>query len=314
MKKNDNANFELDCPHDRVKQEGGYVVCLDCGEVLEEEIAFNKDIIVDSDFQRDYERNIRRNDTKAKQDPHIKYKYDKIRMLERWFKDYESSFTEQKKTIELLKSYGIGMNIDDAKLAEIKRRYIKYNKNHRRTYQNMVIIFLAIVWMEIKDKTNVRIERYIEACNELGHKVNKKMLNNAMIKVKRAQKEENRIKKFKTEEQIEKEIKEKIKIVFQKDLNSLDNQKIGEFFEDRTQWEKLKIEMLLRLDKILKQISYAQIRNLNYKAFTAGLMYYIGQTLSNAKKMFTQSTIEETTNFSSTTIRNHFNNIRMLLK
>ena len=63
--------------------------------------------------------------------------------------------------------------------------------------------------------------------------------------------------------------------------------------------------MQLKLDKILNQISYEHIQNLNYKAFTAGLIYYIGQTLEN-RKIFTQSLIEKYSKFSSTTIRKKY--------
>ena len=60
--------------------------------------------------------------------------------------------------------------------------------------------------------------------------------------------------------------------------------------------------MQLLADKILSIIPYDKIQNLNYKAFTAGLIYYIGQTLDN-RKIFTQSIVEQTSRFSSTTIR-----------
>ena len=58
-------------------------------------------------------------------------------------------------------------------------------------------------------------------------------------------------------------------------------------------------------DKILSIIPYDKIQNLNYKGFTAGLIYYIGQTLDN-RKIFTQSIVEQTSRFSSTTIRNKY--------
>ena len=70
--------------------------------------------------------------------------------------------------------------------------------------------------------------------------------------------------------------------------------------------------MLLLADKILKLIPYEDIQNLNYKAFTAGLIYYIGQTLEN-KKIFTQSLIESATKFSSTTIRKKFHVLKKIL-
>ena len=153
---------------------------------------------------------------------------------------------------------------------------MKYNKYHRHNYQNMVIIFLAIVWLEIKDTTNIRIEEFNNVSRELGHKINKKMLNNAMLKVKRT---ENMLKEKKSMKELEKEIKNKIKIVFQKDLNNIPYQNIQDFFPNKIQFEKTKIDMQLLADKILNKISYTQIQNLNYKAFTAGLIYYIGQTL-----------------------------------
>ena len=70
--------------------------------------------------------------------------------------------------------------------------------------------------------------------------------------------------------------------------------------------------MLLLADRILNKISYGQIQSLNYKAFTAGLMYYVGQTLEN-RKIFTQSLIESTSKFSSTTIRKKYHVLRNLL-
>ena len=213
-------------------------------------------------------------------------------------------FTEQKKTIDLLKSYGIGLNIDTIKYQSVKERYLKYNKYHRHTYQNMVIIFLAIVWMEIKDTTNIRIEEFIKASRELGHKVNKKILNNAMLKVKRTEKMLN--KKYKNVSDIEKEIKNKIKIVFQKDLNGIPFEKVTDQIKTEEQFNKLKLDMMLMADEYLINISYDHIKNLNYKAFTAGLIYYIGQTLDKERKIFTQSLIEETTKFSSTTIRKKY--------
>ncbi|MFX1357958.1 MAG: TFIIB-type zinc ribbon-containing protein [Promethearchaeota archaeon] len=299
------------CSHSNIKQDSGFLVCQDCGLIFEDNIAFEESSASDflSDSQIDYERRIKLGDSKAIQDPKIKQKYEKIKTLDKWFKDYQSSFSEQKKTIELLKSYRIGLNIDNVKYQEIKERYLKYNKYHRHTYQNMVIIFLAIVWMEIKDTTNIRIEQFIKAARELGHKINKKMLNNAMLKVKRTEK---MLKKFKTTEEIEEEIKNKIKIVFQKDLNNISYEIIKDHLSDKNEYSKLKIEMLLLVDKILNKIPYEQIQNFNYKAFTAGLIYYIGQTLDN-RKIFTQSLIEKSSKFSSTTIRKKFNFLKELL-
>ena len=263
-----------------------------------------------SDSQLDYERRIRKSDSRAMQNPKVKQKYDKIKTLNKWYQDYQSSFAEQKKTIELLKSYGIGLNIDNVKYKEIKDRYLKYNKYHRHTYQNMVIIFLAIVWMAIKDTTNIRVEQFINAAQELGHKINKKMLNNAMHKVKRTEDTFN--KQAKTIYDLEKEIKGKIKILFQKDLNQIPYDEVHSYFESKTEYQKLKLEMQKRANKILNEIAYSDIQNLNYKAFTAGLIYYIGQTLENPK-IFTQHLIEKSSKFSSTTIRKKFNVLKEIL-
>jgi len=301
-----------DCAHKNVKQDSGFIVCQDCGLIMEDKLAF-EDTISTSEFftesQRDYERRIRVSDSKALQDPVIKEKYDRIKTLEKWFRDYESDFTEQKKTIELLKSHGIGLSIDNVKYQEIKDLYLRYNKYHRHNYQNMVIIFLAIVWMEIKDTTNIRIEEFIKCSRELGHKINKKMLNNAMLKVKRTEK---MLTEKKTTEDIEKEIKNRIKIVFQKDLNGISYEEVQEFFTSRSEFEKIKINMQLLADKILNDVTYEHIQNLNYKAFVAGLIYYIGQTLEN-RKIFTQSLIEKYSKFSSTTIRKKYHLLRDLL-
>jgi hypothetical protein len=277
---------------------------------LEQDLTFAKPVSdFYSDSQIDYERKIRIGDSKALQDPIIKEKYERIRTLEKWFRDYQSDFSEQRKTIELLKGHNIGMNIDKVRYREIKNRYLRYNKYHRHNYQNMVIIFLAIIWLEIKDTTNVRIEEFIEASKELGHKINKKMLSNAMLKVKRT---ENMLKEKKDINELEKEIKNKIKIVFQKDLNSIPFEEVKDCFEDASQFEKTKIEMQLKTDRILTQISYSQIQNLNYKAFAAGLIYYIGQSLPD-KKIFTQSLVEKYSKFSSTTIRKKFQILKEIL-
>ena len=277
---------------------------------MEKDISFENTALrseIYSDSQRTYERNIKISDSKALQDPMIKGKYERIKTLNKWFRDYESDFTEQKKTIELLKSHGIGMNIDSTKFRGIKERYLRFNKYHRQSYQNMIIIFLAIVWMTIKDTTNIRIEEFIEVSKELGHKINKKMLNNAMLKIKRTEKMLT-----KGPLNLEQEIKDRIKIVFQKDVNNIPYEKVQEHFTDKFQFEKLRIDMLLLADKILKLIPYADIQNLNYKAFTAGLIYYIGQTLDN-KKIITQSLIESATKFSSTTIRKKFHVLKEIL-
>ncbi len=66
-------------------------------------------------------------------------------------------------------------------------------------------------------------------------------------------------------------------------------------------------------DEYLINISYDHLKNLNYKAFTAGLIYYIGQTLDKERKIFTQSLIEETTKFSSTTIRKKYHFLEDIL-
>ena len=70
--------------------------------------------------------------------------------------------------------------------------------------------------------------------------------------------------------------------------------------------------MQLLVDKYLEKIPYDNLRNLNYKAFTAGLIYYIGQSLDN-RKIFTQSLIEKTTQFSSTTIRKKYQVLKEIL-
>jgi transcription initiation factor TFIIIB Brf1 subunit/transcription initiation factor TFIIB len=302
-----NINKEIaDCEHKNIKLDGGYFVCQDCGLIDKDKIAFEKTPSSDfySDSQIDYERKIRIGDSRAIQDPKTKARFEQIKILNTWFKDSQSSFTEQKKTISMLKSYGIGLSIDKTKYNEIKYKYIRYNKYHRQTYENMVIIFLAIIWMEIKETTNVRIEDFIKASKELGHKINKKMLNNAMLKVKRTDK---RLKGYKTANNLEEEIKKKIKILFQKDLNNIKFERVEQHFSSELDYTKLKLEMQLLVDKILQKINYKQILNLNYKAFTAGLIYYIGQTLDN-RKIFTQSIVEQTSRFSSTTIRkkHHF--------
>jgi transcription initiation factor TFIIIB Brf1 subunit/transcription initiation factor TFIIB len=313
LKNKEQKNKEsIECEHKNVKEEGGDLICQDCGLILDDKRPYkdSSDSRFFSDSQLDYERRIRKNDSRAMRDPKIKQKYDKINTLNKWYRDYQSSFTEQKKTIELLKSYGIGLNIDSVKYMEIKDRYLKYNKYHHHTYQNMVIIFLAIVWMAIKDTTTIRLEQFIDVSQELGHKINKKMLNNAMQKVKRT--EETFNKQTKTVYDLENEIKEKIKILFQKDLNQISYDEVHSHFQSKAEYQKSKIEMLKRANNILNQISYSDIKNLNYKAFTAGLIYYIGQTLDNPK-IFTQYLIEKSSKFSSTTIRKKFNILKEIL-
>ena len=300
-----------ECEHKNIKQEGGYFVCQDCGLIDKDQIAFEKVPPPDfySESQLDYERKIRINDSRAIQDPKTKARFEQIKTLSKWFKDSQSSFTEQKKTISMLKSNGIGLNIDNVKYNEIKDKYLRYNKYHRQTYENMVIIFLAIIWMEIKETTNVRIEDFIKVSKELGHKINKKMLNNAMLKVKRTDK---RLKGYKNAINLEEEIKNKIKILFQKDLNNINFERVEQHFSSEIDYIKLKLEMQLLVDKILQKINYEQILNLNYKAFTAGLIYYIGQTLDN-RKIFTQSIVEQTSRFSSTTIRKKYHVLKYIL-
>ena len=295
---------KADCEHKNVKQEGGYFVCQDCGLIDKDQIAFEKAPLTDfySESQLDYERKIRISNSRAIQDPKARARYEQIKTLSKWFKDSQSSFAEQKKTISMLKSFGIGLNIDNAKYNEIKDKYLRYNKYHRQTYENMVIIFLAIIWMEIKETTNVRIEDFIKTSKELGHKINKKMLNNAMLKVKRTDK---RLKGYKNANNLEEDIKNKIKILFQKDLNNINFERVEQHFSSKLDYTRLKLELQLLAAKILLKISYEQIQNLNYKAFTAGLIYYIGQTLDN-RKILTQSIVEQTSRFSSTTIRQKY--------
>ena len=180
-----------ECLHNSVSQDGGDLVCQDCGLILEERLVSKESKSFGeyyTDSQRDYERKIRRSNSKALQDPLVKEKYERIKTLQKWFRDYKSDFSAQKKTIDLLKSHGIGLNIDNVKYREIKDRYLKYNKYHRRSYQNMVIIFLAIILLELKDTTNIRIEQFITVSKDLGHKINKKMLGSDMEKVIRTEK------------------------------------------------------------------------------------------------------------------------------
>jgi hypothetical protein len=176
----------------------------------------------------------------------------------------------------------------------------------------MVIIFLAIVWMEIKDTTNVRIEEFIEVANQLGHKINKKMLNNAMLKVLKSEKKWKD--KSISKKELEKEIKNKVKILFQKNLNDIPFTEVQDFFNNKTEFNNTKIEMQLLANKFLKKIDYEYLKNQNYKAFTAGLIYYVGQALNEiTNKAFIQSLIEKVTNFSSTTIRKKYHNLIEIL-
>lgn len=325
MKKRESKKDKyFDCPHKNLRKEGGYLVCQDCGLVLNEEVMFSENSLSgDSygDSQLEYEKRISYRDSKAKQDPRIKEKYDRIKTIDKWYKDSQSGFGAQKKTLELLRSFNIGLNIDQTKYQEIKKRYQRYNRNHRKTYQNMVIIFLAIVWMEIKDTTNIRIEQYIDACNQLGHKVNKKMLNKAMAKIRKTEEKWSKYQSNLIEgspEQLriklENEIKKKIKILFQKNLNAVLFEDVKHIIEDKKVFEKLKIDMQLYADEILRKISYEDIKNLNYKALTAGLVYYVSKILEKGKlKLFTQNLVEDITNFSSTTIRKKYHMLVNLL-
>ncbi len=299
------------CQHKDLEQTANYFVCKECGLIIDEDLAFEKNINLNklySEAQREYERKINSLDLKAKQDPKIAQKYNKIKTLEKWFRDYQTSFHHQKKTIELLRTYNF--MISQTAFDGIKKRYLKYNKVHRKTYQNMIIIFLAIIWIQIKDTTNKRIEQFIDTCNELGHKISKKMLNNAMEKIIRI---ENK-KSIKNASQIEDAIKKKVKLLLNKDLNYIPFEKYPEVIPDREKFEELKMSILILANELLDKISYENIQNLNYKAFTAGLIYYLGQTLEKDKhKLFTQSIIEETTTFSSTTIRKKFHILIELL-
>jgi len=300
---NNESKKDTECKHKNLRQEGGYFVCQNCGLIEKDQIAFEKTPASDffSDSRIEYERKIRVSDSKAIQDPETRKRYEQIKTLNKWFQDSQSNFTEQKKTISMLRD-GIGLSIDKPKYIKIRDKYLRYNKHHRQTYENMVIIFLAIIWMEVKETTNVRIEDFINTSKELGHKINKKMLNNAMLKVKRTDK---RLKAYKNVKNLEQEIKNKIKILFQKDLNNITYERVRQHFDKELDYTKLKMEMQLIADKVLSIIPYDKIQNLNYKAFTAGLIYYIGQTLDN-RKIFTQSIVEQTSRFSSTTIRNKY--------
>ncbi|MGQ4874500.1 MAG: TFIIB-type zinc ribbon-containing protein [Promethearchaeia archaeon] len=306
---------DSECEHKNIIHEGGYTVCQDCGLILNDldfEDGASDKFTYYGDSQLDYEKKIKKDDSIALQDPKIKEKYNKIQMLEKWYKDSKSNFAEQKRTIEKLKSFGIGLEIDNAKFQNIKKRYLRYNRRARKTYQNMVIIFLALIWDEIKDTTNIRLDKFIEVCrNELGHKINKKMLNNAMLKIKKAE-EKWRLQKAKSRKEIENKIKKDIKILFEKDLNNIPFEKVKKYFKNPEEFEKLKIQMILRLNDILDKIEYKYLQSVNLKAFVSGLIYYIGQTLPN-KRIFTQNIIEEVTGFSSTTIRKKYKLIKSIL-
>ena len=307
MKNSSDENSDYECPHKNVKAEGGFIVCQDCGLTFDED--YNFEVLTNKQSQLDYERHVKIKEMKTRQNPILKQKFDKLKMLDRWYRDYETSFTEQKRTMELLKLHEI--NITTIQFLQIKKRYLTFNRKHRKSYQNMVIIFLAIIWLVIKDATTIRVEKYIKILKKLGHRINKKMLTSSMEKVKRT---EIHWKKFKTLDEIEVEVKNKIKILFQRDLNNITFDRVKEFIPDQSEFEKLKVTMQLIADKFLNQISYEYLKNLNYKAFTAGFIYYCGQTLDKDKrKIFTQSLIESSTNFSSTTIRKKYKKISEIL-
>jgi len=304
-----NLKNDKECSHEKVKKEGGFLVCQDCGMTFEEYLDFSDaNRSYNSTIQSDYERNIRIRNSKALQDPKAKEYYDRIIKTELWYRT-QNSFTEQRKTIEFLKGYDI--NIDIVKSEAIKKRYLRYNRNHRKSYQNMVIILLAIIWMEIKDTTNIRIERFIEISNELGHKINKKMLTNAMLKVKNT---ETLWTKVRSTQDMEHEIKTRIKILIGKGLNNIPYQKVKDHISSRNDYDKLKIEIQLIANKLLNEIPYENLKNINFKAFTAGLIYYIGQTLDKeSRKIYTQAHIQNATKFSSTTIRKKFHALKVIL-
>ena len=310
MKKLEQDSLKSDCPHKNTINDGGFLVCQDCGLIFEENVDFEMPVNGHyGDSQIDYERNLRIRDKKAIQDPIIKQKYSKLQLLDKWYRDYETSFIEQKRTLELLKLHDV--NISAIQFMQIKKRYLTFNRKHRKSYQNMVIIFLGIVWLVIKDTSTIHVEKYIATLKKLWHRINKKMLNNAMERVKRTEQTWN---KYNTPDKIEEEIKNRIKVIFQKDLNNIDFDMVREYIADKSAYEKLKIEMQLLAADYLNKISYEQLKNLNYKAYTAGLIYYIGQTLSKERrKIFTQSLIEEATNFSTTTIRKKYHVLKEIL-
>ena len=86
------------------------------------------------------------------------------------------------------------------------------------------------------------------------------MLNNAKLKVKKTEKI---WKTYKTQEEIEREIKNRVKILFEKDLNNIPYDKVKSIVPSKGDYEKLKVELLLVADKLLKQIPYEKLKNLN---------------------------------------------------
>ena len=80
------------------------------------------------------------------------------------------------------------------------------------------------------------------------------MLNNAMEKILRTEVRLDK-KKLKTPQELEKEIKEKIMILFQKDVNNISYDSIKSHFHNKNEFERLKIDMQLIANKILQKIS-----------------------------------------------------------
>jgi hypothetical protein len=316
------------CKHDNIKRESGFYVCQDCGLTLGDDITTLTDNLPFSGAvdikQKDYEYRIKKFDKSALQDPVIKEKYKKIKKLGKWYKDSKTNFARQKRDIDLLKSYGI--NITPVQFESIKKRYLSYMKNFKQPFQNMILIFLAIIWDEIGDTTNIRIEMYIEICNEIGHKVNKKMLNNALnkietiqVKKKKPDKDEEykRIKKEKQllKQKLEKKLREQIKFLFERGLNKIPYETVSNFVRDEEDFENVKIQMQLLAHKVLKLIPYRMINSVNIKAFVSGFIYYIAQLGPKKKSLFTQRLISDNkvSGFSATTIRKQYNYIRSFL-
>ncbi len=314
------------CSHKNLLRDRGHIVCKDCGLILSEDITILKDNFPYSseleNQQRIYEYRIKKLDKAALQDPIIKLKYDKIKKLGKWYKDSKTNFTRQKSEIDLLKNHNI--QIDSVQFESIKKKYLTYLKNFKKPFQNMILIFFAIIWDEIKDSTNIRIERYLEICNEIGHKINKKMLNNAVIKVStikvKKKKDKDYVLTFIKKEkkqlklELEKKLKEQIKFLFNREINRISYHLVSNYIENEEKFENMKIQMQLLAYKVLKLIPYKFINSVNLKAFTAGFFYYISQ-ISPFKKIFTQKIIadEEVSDFSATTIRKQFNYIKQFL-
>jgi len=114
LKRLKSNNSDNECTHKNINKESGFLVCQDCGLILDENIAFETPINGKYDkyvgSQQEYERNIRIRDSKALQHPTVKKQYERISTLKKWYRDYETSFTEQRKTIVLLKNYGFNIN------------------------------------------------------------------------------------------------------------------------------------------------------------------------------------------------------------